>query len=120
MAIAEEWKGTTHRWCKWHVLKRVRDCVGVKYTSDREFQDKFHKMLNEMMIVDEFESEWNALLKEYGLLENPLLRHIYEVRHMWVKSYFACVFCAKMTSTQRSESANMMLKNIVPPNGPLH
>ena len=27
IAIAEEWKETHHRWCKWHVLKRVKECV---------------------------------------------------------------------------------------------
>lgn len=120
VAIANVWKETVHCWCKWHVLKRVSECVGLKYTQNRDFRDKFHKMLNEMLTIDEFESEWQSLLKEYDLEGNTFLKQIYETRSMWVKSYFKGVFCARMSSTQRSESANMMLKNIVPPSYSLH
>ena len=77
-------------------------------------------MLNEMLTIEEFESSWAQLLKDFGLTNNAFLNQIYATRHKWVKSYFKGVFCARMTSTQRSESANMMLKNIVAPNCPLH
>ena len=120
MAIAEEWKATVHRWCKWHVLKRVKECVGQKYTSNKDFRDKFHMMLNEMLTIDEFENSWVTLLKEYGLENNVFLKQIYATREKWVKSYFKGVFCARMTSTQRSESANHMLKNILSPACTLH
>ncbi|OEL16162.1 hypothetical protein BAE44_0022819 [Dichanthelium oligosanthes] len=120
VAIAGEWKQTIHRWCKWHVLRRVRECIGTQYTQICEFRDEFHKMLNEMMTPEEFESGWEELLGRYGLSENAFLKQIYETREMWVKSYFKGVFCERMNSTQRSESANNMLKNIVPPNASLH
>jgi hypothetical protein len=120
VAILEEWTGTSHRWCKWHVLKRVTECLGSKYTANQDFKDKFHKMLNEMLTEEEFVMQWNDLMNEFGLHGNVLLQQIFATRHKWVKSYFKGIFCARMTSTQRSESANMMLKNIVPPNSTLH
>uniref|UniRef100_A0A453ADW5 Protein FAR1-RELATED SEQUENCE n=1 Tax=Aegilops tauschii subsp. strangulata TaxID=200361 RepID=A0A453ADW5_AEGTS len=55
-----------------------------------------------------------------SLKKHPFLTQIYEVRHKWAKPYFRGVLCAKMTSTQRSESANHMLKGYVPPGCPMH
>ncbi|CAN6162921.1 unnamed protein product [Urochloa humidicola] len=120
VAIGNDWKKTTHRWCKWHVLKRVAECVGQKYTQNRDFRDKFHKLLNEMLTVEEFEMAWHLLLDEYGLKDNVFLKQIFATRNRWVKSFFKGIFCARMSSTQRSESANMMLKNLVPPSCPLN
>ena len=73
-----------------------------------------------MLTIDEFERQWAGLMYLYGLDKDPLVLQIYATREKWVKSYFKGIFCARMTSTQRSESANMMLKNIVPPNNTLH
>uniref|UniRef100_A0A453QFX7 Protein FAR1-RELATED SEQUENCE n=1 Tax=Aegilops tauschii subsp. strangulata TaxID=200361 RepID=A0A453QFX7_AEGTS len=55
-----------------------------------------------------------------GLQNNVFLTQIYETRMKWAKPYFMDVFCAKMTSTQRSESANHLLKGYVPPGSLMH
>lgn len=102
------------------MLRRVSESVGPKYTANKEFRDKFHKMLNEMLTIQEFEQAWKDLLEEYAMSSNAFLQQIYHVRHKWVKSYFEGVFCARMATTQRSESANHMMKTIVQPGSPLH
>ena len=60
------------------------------------------------------------MLDKYKLHNNTFLIQIFEVRHKWAKPFFKGVFCAKMTSTQRSESANHRLKSYMPPASPMH
>uniref|UniRef100_A0A452Y3C8 Protein FAR1-RELATED SEQUENCE n=1 Tax=Aegilops tauschii subsp. strangulata TaxID=200361 RepID=A0A452Y3C8_AEGTS len=63
---------------------------------------------------------WNFLPEKYHLKTHPYMMQLYEIRHKWAKPYFKRVFCAKMTSKQRIESANHMLKNYVHPGCQMH
>ncbi|XP_047093485.1 protein FAR1-RELATED SEQUENCE 5-like isoform X2 [Lolium rigidum] len=120
VAIGQVWPDITHRWCKWHVMKKAKESLGVHYHKRSEFRIEFHKLVQDMLTVKEFEDAWQALVKKHGLETNTFLIQIYEVRHKWAKPFFAGKFCAKQTSTQRSESANHMLKNYIPPGCPMN
>ncbi|KAE8795351.1 putative protein FAR1-RELATED SEQUENCE 10 [Hordeum vulgare] len=56
LAIANVLPGTKHRWCKWHVLRRVKETLGPAYTMNKELRDELHKILEYMPTVEEFEA----------------------------------------------------------------
>ncbi|KQJ88972.1 hypothetical protein BRADI_4g22525v3 [Brachypodium distachyon] len=112
-ALETAMPNSRHRWCKWHVLKSAKEKLGYVYSEHSEFKREFHELLNAVMSPDEFECRWAAILDRYKLKNNPYIDRLYENREMWVKPYFLDIFCASMTSTQRSESANSMLKQYI-------
>ncbi|XP_073364965.1 protein FAR1-RELATED SEQUENCE 5 isoform X4 [Aegilops tauschii subsp. strangulata] len=115
VAIEDVYPDATQRWCKWHILKKAKESLGSNYTKKSDFRAEFHKLVHEMLTIEEFEDRWAALLEKYSLTKNTHLTQIYETRQKWAKPYFAGKFCARQTSTGRSESANHMLKQYVPP-----
>lgn len=115
-ALAEVWKGSKHLLCKWHMFKDAGAKLGPIYRKGSAFGKLFHKIINDMLTIEEFERVWDYMLNHFDLVENEYLRNIYNKREKWAKAYFKGTFCAKMLSTQRSESANHMLKRFVPSN----
>ena len=98
--LAAVMKGTTHLWCKWHVLRKAQEQLGPVYSKGSDFRNQFHKVVNEMLTIDEFEAAWEFLLVKYKLRDHPFMTRIYEGRHKWAKPFSHEKFCARMLSTQ--------------------
>ncbi|KAM0857454.1 hypothetical protein ACQ4PT_048439 [Festuca glaucescens] len=120
VAIGNVLPGTKHRWCKWHVLRKAKERLGALYGKNSQFKVDFHRIVNQMLTKEEFEGAWMHMLSMYALEKNPYLYQIYETRDKWAKPYFSGIFYVRTTSTQRSESANHMLKTYVPPGSAMH
>ena len=119
-AIRTTLKHTRHRWCRWHVLKKAKQKLGNAYTKYSGFKKEFNKLVTDETCKDAFELKWSSLIRKYNLRDNEFLKRLFYYRRMWAKPYFMDVFCAGMTSTQRSESANHMLKQIIQREAPMH
>jgi hypothetical protein len=119
-AISAVLPQTRHRWCKWHVLRKAKESLGYLYTKNNRFKGAFHELLDEVVSVPEFETRWALMLEEYNLNGNEFLQRAYNNRAMWAKPYFTDTFCAGMTRTQRSESANHLLKTYISRGAPMH
>ena len=58
----------------------------------------------------EFEDAWKGLIDRYNLHDDGTMLAMWNEREKWISTYFKEIFCAKITSTQRSESMNYVLK----------
>jgi len=119
-AMKTSMQGTKHRWCRWHVLKNAKDRLGKVYSKHKRFKHDFNKLITDETNIPAFEKKWCELVKKYKLVKNKFLKRLFKHREKWAKPYFMGIFCAGMTITQRSESANHMLKNILSPACTLH
>jgi hypothetical protein len=119
-AIAIVMPGTYHLWCKWHVIKGIREGLGPVYTKNNVFRDEFWLVVNGMLNEEEFDRGWTYLLEKYELQDNKFMAKTYEKREKWAKPWAKDKYCARMCSTQRSESANFMLKRFVARNSSMN
>lgn len=90
------------------------------YNKFSGFKKQFHPLINDIMCVEEFEDRWSKLVAKYKLNNNDYMTRLFDKRAMWAKPYFKEIFCAGMTSTRRSESANHMLKQYIQRSSPMH
>jgi hypothetical protein len=67
-------------------------------------------VINHPLTPLEFEQAWAAMLDKYSVHDSVILEKLYDERRMWIGSYFKEIFCGTMTSTQRSESVNSVVK----------
>ncbi|XP_016163310.1 protein FAR1-RELATED SEQUENCE 5-like [Arachis ipaensis] len=102
-AIRNVLPDTRHRWCIWHIMKKLPHKLGG-YCRYRELYDDLNDIVWNSQTVEAFEDDWSEFIAEYNLHNNPCLSDLYDDRRMWVPIYFKGEFWASMRSTQRSES----------------
>lgn len=109
-AIRKVFKKTQHRLCRWHMLKKYRAELKKLYKQHDGLKIKLLTVINHPLTATEFEAAWKELVDEYDLKEDDTMKGLWDSREMWIAAYFKPLYCGRMTSTQRSESVNKMIK----------
>ncbi|XP_020151447.1 protein FAR1-RELATED SEQUENCE 5-like [Aegilops tauschii subsp. strangulata] len=110
LAIPYAFKNTIHKLCCWHIMKKYREHLAYLYNLHEDFKDEFTSILNWPLMPTEFEVAWKRLMDKYNLHDDATMVAMWNEHERWVSAYYKEIFCAKMTSTQRSESMNYVLK----------
>jgi len=122
-AIKVVFPGSIHQLCLWHVINKFQPLLNELYArfEKRHFKEKFQSVIHHPLTPGEFETAWSMLLSEFELESDQTLQSLYDIRHDWVPCFFKDVYCGTMSSTQRSESVNYIMKKChVDANTPLH
>nr|XP_020148544.2 protein FAR1-RELATED SEQUENCE 1-like [Aegilops tauschii subsp. strangulata] len=102
-------------------MKKHKDHLALLYKAHEKLKDDLNAVLNHPLMPSEFERAWKDLIQRYNLQDDEVMNSLWEDRHEWISAYYKEIFCARMTSTQRSESMNHILKkNFVKEKHELH
>jgi len=94
------------------MIKKFREQLGKLYRLHPSFKDEFRAVINWPLMPTEFETAWQALVQEYDLQNDAMMLSLWDDRREWISAYFKEAFCARMTSTQRSEGMNSVMKKV--------
>nr|XP_011468393.1 PREDICTED: protein FAR1-RELATED SEQUENCE 5-like [Fragaria vesca subsp. vesca] len=110
-AISVVMPDTYHRLCIWHIMQNAMKKVNHVFRS----RTRVHKVLSKF--IDSYEEEyeflavWDAMLTEYNVYGDEWFKRIFEVRRKWAYAYVRGQWCARLQTTQISESINGDLKD---------
>ncbi|XP_057450136.1 protein FAR-RED IMPAIRED RESPONSE 1-like [Lotus japonicus] len=101
-----------HRWCLWHIMKKVPKKLG-KHSDYESMKTVLHGVVYDSLSKGEFMERWEKMIKDYELHANEWLKEIFDERYRWVPVYVKDTFWAGMSTTQRSESVNSFFDGYV-------
>jgi hypothetical protein len=82
------------------------------YACKKGLKVELESLFNFPLGPSEFEKAWKEMEEKYEIQEHPTIKSLYAKREMWIMAYFKGLYCGRMTSTQKSESTNMILKDV--------
>ncbi|XP_022008176.1 protein FAR1-RELATED SEQUENCE 7-like [Helianthus annuus] len=114
-AIADVWPESRHRLCMWHIMDKLTTKVCFLY--DRSGlpcvqiqilgKDLSAVVWTNSLLPEAFESEWAAILNDFGLTDHEWLTYIYGLRESWIPAYYREEeMYGLMRTSSRSESEN--------------
>jgi hypothetical protein len=82
-----------------------------KLHNDKNLRERLESLINYPLSPIQFEMEWKKLVDKCGIGEHLSIVVLWQKRKRWIAAYFKGMYCGRMTSTQRSESQNRVLKD---------
>ena len=104
-AIEIVFPNARHRWCLWHIMKKIPEKLSG-YKQYDQIKYILGNIVYDSLTVDDFERSWYKMIEKFELHTNGWLNGLYNERHRWVPCFMKVCFWARMFTTQRSESMN--------------
>jgi hypothetical protein len=111
IAIPKVFKKTQHRYCRFHVMRSWSHELDRLYATHKGHKVELESLFNFPLGSTEFEKAWCDTVDKYGTKEHPAIKSLWNKKEMWIMAYFKGMYCGRMTSMQRSESTNHVLKD---------
>ncbi|XP_026398463.1 protein FAR1-RELATED SEQUENCE 6-like [Papaver somniferum] len=113
ISIEIVFKDTKHRWCLWHIMKKIPEKLR-RYDNYIRIKSRMKKVVYDSQCPAEFEERWSEILEKYeSLKQNKWLSKLYRKKDRWIPCFVKTTFWAGMSTTQRSESMNAFFDGYV-------
>ena len=112
-AIRTVFDKSQHRNCRWHITRAWEYELDKLYIQhkDKNLKERLESLINYPLGPTQFEEEWNKPVHECEIADNPAINALWEKRKSWIATYFKGMYYDRMTSTQKSEIQNRVLKD---------
>ncbi|XP_042969216.1 protein FAR1-RELATED SEQUENCE 5-like [Carya illinoinensis] len=112
-AISLVFPNTQHRFCLWHILKKLPEKLGSHGAYKTGLKSQLLNCVYDSHTIEEFEGSWEELITKYNLQNNAWLKSLYDERTYWAPMFMKDVFWVGMSTTQRSEIMNAFFDGYV-------
>ncbi|KAK2440618.1 protein FAR-RED IMPAIRED RESPONSE [Trifolium repens] len=96
---------TRHRWCLWHIMKKIPEKLS-RYDEYKRIKSAMKEAVYDTYTTNDFEEKWCSFIDKFELQHNDWLSGLYNERHKWASTFVRKYFWAGMSTTQRSESVH--------------
>lgn len=79
-AIESVLPNTRHRWCLWHIMKKIPEKLKGYKERYESIKFSFQNIVYDSLNYDEFEDRWTVFIEKYNLQSNEWLMRLYEER----------------------------------------
>ncbi|XP_074314912.1 protein FAR1-RELATED SEQUENCE 5-like [Silene latifolia] len=112
LGVRSVFKQERHRYCMWHIMKKLTDKVESQICKETDFVERICGVVWDTDLEPiEFEEKWSQVINDFDLNDNTWLTYMYGKRHKWIPAYFRDLpLGCLLKTTQRSESQNSYFK----------
>ncbi|XP_074283581.1 protein FAR1-RELATED SEQUENCE 5-like [Silene latifolia] len=112
LGVRYVFKKARHRYCMWHIMKKLTDKVESQICKETDFVERICGVVWDTDLEPiEFEEKWTQVINDFELNDNTWLPYMYGKRHKWIHAYFRDLpLGCLLKTTQRSESQNSYFK----------
>ncbi|XP_074301028.1 protein FAR-RED IMPAIRED RESPONSE 1-like [Silene latifolia] len=121
IAVPATFTTAAHRYCMWHIMKKLPEKVGTTVTKETNFVTRLNSVVWDSDLEPaDFEERWCSLISEFQLEDNTWLQYLFSKRQRWIPAYYRDIpLGCLLRTTQRSESENSFFKRFENPHGTL-
>jgi len=76
-ASATVFPQTRHRWCLWHIMKKIPEKL-QGYNQYKDIKRIMKEVVYESESMDKFETNWSNFIAHFSLVDNQWLTSLYE------------------------------------------